>query len=103
MAREQVRYWNFRDEISCIDGLLYKSHKLIVPTCNSLKSEMLDVIHQSHLGIVKCISRAKDVLFWIGMGQDIERKVIRSCSICAEYQNQNAKEPMLMPEMPDRP
>ena len=100
LAPELHKYWNFRDEISCIDGLLYKSHKLIVP--NSLKNEMLDLIHQSHLGIVKCISRAKEVLFWIGMGQDIERKV-RSCGICAEYQNQNAKEPMLTPEIPDRP
>ena len=69
---------------------------------NSLKSEMVDLIHQSHLGIVKCISRAKEVLFWIGIGHDIERKV-RSCGICAEYHNQNAKELMLMPEIPDRP
>jgi hypothetical protein len=63
---------------------------------------MLDKIHESHLGIVKCKSRARDVLFWIGMAQDIEDRV-KSCEICAKHQNVNAKEPMIMPEIPDRP
>ncbi|CAC5385605.1 unnamed protein product [Mytilus coruscus] len=44
-------YWTFRDELSVIDGLLYKSNKAIVP--NALQNEMLDKIHESHLGIVK--------------------------------------------------
>jgi hypothetical protein len=57
---------------------------------------------ESHLGIVKCKSRARDVLFWIGMAQDIEDRV-KSCEICAKHQNVNAKEPMIMPEIPDRP
>ncbi|CAC5372521.1 unnamed protein product [Mytilus coruscus] len=63
---------------------------------------MLDKIHESHLGIVKCKSRARDVLFWIGMGQDIEDKA-KSCGLCAQRQSLNAKEPMLMPEIQERP
>ncbi|CAC5398870.1 unnamed protein product [Mytilus coruscus] len=93
-------YWTFRDELSVINGLLYKSNKAIVP--KALQNEMLDKIHESHLGIVKCKSRARDVLFWIGMGQDIEDKV-KSCGLCAQHQFLNAKEPMLMPEIPERP
>ena len=93
-------YWNFRDEISSINGLLYKSNKIVVP--KSLKDDMLNRIHESHLGIVKCKERARDVLFWLGMSKDVEDKV-RSCGKCALNQNNNAKEPMLMPEMPDRP
>ncbi|CAC5401780.1 unnamed protein product [Mytilus coruscus] len=93
-------YWTFRDELSVIDGLLYKSNKAIVP--KALQNEMLDKIHESHLGIVKSKSRARDVLFWIGMGQDIEDKV-KACGLCAQHQSLNAKEPMLMPEIPERP
>lgn len=63
---------------------------------------MLDKIHESHLGIVKCKSRARDVMFWIGMAQDIEDRV-KFFEICAKHQNVNAKEPMIMPEIPDRP
>ena len=94
------KYWNFRDEISCIDGLLYKSHKLVVP--KSLQLEMLDKIHASHLGIVKCTSRAREVLFWIGMSSDIEERV-KACGVCSLNQNANAKEPMIMPDIPERP
>ncbi|CAC5391222.1 unnamed protein product [Mytilus coruscus] len=36
------------------------------------------------------------------MGQDIEDKV-KSCGLCAQHQSLNAKEPMLMPEIPERP
>jgi hypothetical protein len=57
---------------------MYKENKIVVPT--SLQKEMLDKIHESHLGIVKCKSRARDVLFWIGMAQDIEERV-KSCEI----------------------
>lgn len=45
------KYWNFRDEISCIDGILYKNNKLIVP--RSMRSQILKTLHSSHLGIVK--------------------------------------------------
>jgi hypothetical protein len=44
-------YWTCKDEISCVDGLLFKGNKLIVP--KSLPPQMLDIIHESHQGIVK--------------------------------------------------
>ena len=59
-----VYFQNLRDDISVIDGLLYKSSKRIVP--KSLQKEMLNKIHQSHLVIVKCKSRARNVLFSFG-------------------------------------
>ena len=93
-------YWSFRDEISCLDGLLYKGPKLIIP--KSMQSEMLDIIHQSHLGIVKCKSRAREVLYWPGMSSQIEEKVA-NCAVCAEIQNSNPKEPLVTVDIPDRP
>lgn len=93
-------YWNFRHEISCINGLLFRGHKVIVPY--QLRSSMLDKIHESHLGIVKCKQRAREVLFWPGMTSQIEDKVA-SCSICNEHSRQNAKEPMVEAPLPERP
>ena len=63
---------------------------------------MLDKIHSSHLGIVKCKSRAREVLFWPSMNSDIEEKVSR-CAICALNQPQNPKERLIPIEIPDRP
>ena len=36
---------------------------------------MLERIHESHQGIVKCKQRARDILFWSGMSSQIEDKV----------------------------
>ena len=63
---------------------------------------MLDIIHSSHLGIVKCKSRAREVLFWPSMNSDIEEKVSK-CTTCALHQPQNPKEPLIPSEIPDRP
>jgi len=93
-------YWNFRDEISVTDGLLFKSHKLIVP--KSMRPEMLDLIHEAHLGIVKCKNRARETLFWPGMSKEVEQKV-KACETCAENANRNPKEPMVEREIPNRP
>ena len=43
---------------------------------------MLEIIHSTLLGIVKCKSIACDVLFWASMNSDIEEKVSK-CGTCA--------------------
>ena len=48
---EATPYHSFRDELVEIDGLILKDSRLVVP--RSLQCEMLDILHQSHLGIVK--------------------------------------------------
>ena len=93
-------YWSVRDEISCVDGLLFKSHKLIVPTV--LRAEMLKIIHASHLGIVKCKSRGRESLYWPGMAASIEDTVAK-CSVCAKYTHSNHREPLIQTETPERP
>ena len=55
------QYWDYRDELSSVDGLLFRAQRLIVP--HSWRKEMLDRIHESHQGIVKCKQRARDILF----------------------------------------
>ena len=93
-------YWCYRDEISSVDGLLFKAQKLIVP--QSMRKEMLDRIHESHQGIVKCKQRARDILFWPGMSSQIEDKVSK-CSVCNQFQRAQPREPMIIHEPPDRP
>ena len=93
-------YWACKDEISCVDGLLFKATKLIVP--KTLRPRMLDIIHESHQGIVKCKQRARDLLFWPGMTSQIEDKVAK-CQVCNTYQKSQTKEPMVLSQPPSRP
>ena len=61
VPNEAQPYWNFRDEINEIEGILFKEEKIIVPA--SLRSEMLERIHEVHLGIQKCMQRGRQSLF----------------------------------------
>jgi len=62
---------------------------------------MLELIHKSHQGIVKCKQRARDVLFWPGMSSQIEEKVSQ-CSLCAQFHRAQPREPMIIQDLPDR-
>ena len=42
-------FWNYRDELSVYDDIIYKGERIVIPS--SMRSEMLDRIHESHLGI----------------------------------------------------
>ena len=67
-----------------------------------MQPEMLKLIHRSHQGIAKSLSRARDVLYWPGMSSQIQ-DVISSCVTCDMYQRKNQKEPLIPHSVPDRP
>ena len=63
---------------------------------------MLNCIHESHLGIEKCTSRARVVVYWPGISAAVERMVAK-CSICLKHQRENQKELSFRHEVPQRP
>ena len=93
-------YWNFRDEISVYDGVLYRSHQVIVPAV--LRDKMLQKIHKAHQGADSSIRRARESLFWPGMQAAIREKCL-SCGLCAQYLSERPQEPMRSHDIPTRP
>lgn len=93
-------YWNHRDEISEMEGILFKGEKIIVPL--SLRGDMIQRVHAGHMGMEKSKHRARDLLFWPGMGKQIEATV-EQCSICQERRDANPKEPLWSHDIPERP
>lgn len=88
-------YNNLTDELSVIDGLLFKGSRVVVPEV--LRKEMLENIHEGHLGMEKCKRRAKVALYWPNMNSEIE-DAVRTCEICLKYRNKQLKEPMWVDE-----
>ena len=95
-----AEYWTYQDEIGVYNGVLYKGDRVIIPT--ALRKDMLKCIHASHQGQQACLRRAKDALFWPGMSHQII-EVVSNCSLCAEYQPAQPKEPLITPELPTQP
>ena len=99
VSNSTCMFWDGRDELSELNGIILRGERILIPT--SVPKEMLEKIHQGHMGIEKPKRRARDVLYWPGMGSEIQEKIAR-CSIC-QHQQQNAKEPMIPFQLPSKP
>ena len=93
-------FWNFRDELTLHNGVLFKNQRIIVP--KALRPEVMTRIHSSHLGIESCLRKARDLVFWPSMNSEI-KETITNCSVCAEHQAKQQKQPMQSHQLPDRP
>ena len=86
-------FWNYRDEITYHHGVLFKGSRVIIPSRSSMQSDMLKLIHSSHLRVEKGKRHAKDVMFWPGMAVQITDTAL-SCPTCSTHQICNTKEPL---------
>ena len=93
-------YWEYRGELSAYNGIVYRGEKICIP--KRLRPKMLEIIHSSHMGIVKCKQRARDVIFWPGLNKQIE-EVVSKCETCLAHRNKQQKEPMIIHPLPMLP
>ena len=73
------------------NGIIYKRWKVIIP--KSMQNEMLQKIHKSHLGIAASIRKARDVMYWPNMSNDIT-SYVRSCTTCTEFSDAQETQPL---------
>ena len=93
-------YFNIRDELSIQDGLVLRGERIVIPV--TLRKEMKETLHTSHLGIEGTLRRARECIYWPGMNQEI-KQFISMCETCRSYEQQNQKETLMPHELPDRP
>ena len=74
--------WNFRQEISEEDCILYKNDRLIVP--HSERVETLKVLHMGHCAVDKMQLGALETVYWPGINKDI-LKQYQSCKTCIKH------------------
>lgn len=93
-------FWNFRDELSVIDQLVMKGHRIVIP--RSTQYEMLQKLHTGHPGVERTLRRARDAMFWPGISQQV-RDMILTCTTCLTHRNSKPREPLIMTEVPEYP
>ena len=57
LPKELHSYWNYQDELSMEDGILLKSNRILIPYTTQM--EMLDLIHEGHQEIKKCLLHSR--------------------------------------------
>ena len=93
-------YWNSRSELSEAQGFILKGNRLVVPV--SMRKQMLNSVHEGHLGIEKCKRRAREVLYWPQMNQDITN-MVQDCAACMLYKPKQQQESLQQHQTPERP
>ena len=93
-------YFSIRDELVLEGELVFKGQRLVVPAV--VHTDMMAKIHSTHIGIEGCIRRARDSLYWPGMGTEL-KEYIQKCDVCLTHRSSLGREPILQHEVPERP
>lgn len=93
-------YFPYRDELTVQDGIILRGDRVVIPT--SLRRDMLLRVHAGHHGINSCLRRARELIFWPGMSQEI-RAYVESCDTCATFSHRQPEQPLKTHEVPARP
>ncbi|XP_030828454.1 uncharacterized protein K02A2.6-like [Strongylocentrotus purpuratus] len=92
-------YYEQRGHLSVVEDLLIYDERIVIP--RALRLDILERLHQGHLGITKCRARARDSVWWPGLSKSLE-DMISSCLTCAIHR-QEVREPLMSSSFPSRP
>ncbi len=96
---ELRHYWPDRAVLTVHDGLLLRGTRLVIPFV--LQGDVLQRLHEGHLGVTKCRGRAKQTVWWPGLSSQLNDMILK-CRTCIQ-ERKNVKEPLMPTEMPVRP
>ena len=65
----------------------------------SLRKDMLNQLHSSHISTGGCVRRARKILYWPQMSAEI-RDFVSHCTICQTYRLEQAREELQPHELP---
>jgi len=93
-------YFPAKSELSEYDGMVIRGSRIVIP--GTLRTDILDRIHDGHQGLSKCRERANASVWWPGISSQLKHKV-SSCQSCCELRRAQQREPLISTPLPDRP
>ena len=95
---ESSQYWKVKNDLFVEDGLVILEDKVVVPP--SLRMKVLTSLHAAHQGEAKTKARARQIVYWPGITNDIET-LVSGCRVCERYRAANFKEPLIPHKIPE--
>ena len=84
-------YWDFKEELRINDEILLEKDEIIIT--KSMRTVVLEAVHQPHLGIKASKRRVQEVVYWPDMCKDVEG-MVKQCAVCNSNQNHQKKSPL---------
>ena len=92
-------YWDFKDQLSTDEGLLFMGPRIVILSC--LCEEYLERLHHGYLSAMKVQQNAHQHLYWPGLDADI-LDYTRRCQECI-CRSLPPKEPLQAHDVPQQP
>lgn len=99
LDEDLLPFYSYRGELIVEDNLIMKGNRVFIP--EQLRTNMLNRLHEGHLGVEKCRMRARECVWWPGISNAI-RVLVTQCHICIEHRK-NPAEPLILTEKPTYP
>ncbi|CAI5648726.1 unnamed protein product [Oreochromis niloticus] len=100
LPTELRQYHPYRDELTLEDGIVMKGPKTVIP--KSLQKDYIAILHRGHPGTEATKRRARGIVFWPTMTEDIEQETA-ACPVCNSTRPHQRKEPLKLHPVPDLP
>ena len=87
-SSEWKAFYIRRAELSCENGCLLWGHRVIIPV--SLREEVLNLLHSTHMGMTAMKSLARNYVWWPKLDSSVE-SLVKHCETCQMNQRQPKK------------
>lgn len=94
------KYAKVFPELSIAHGVIVRGDRILIP--KKLQSRVLDICHESHLGIVRSKQLLRSKVWFPGIDKQMERK-IANCIPCQAIDTKYRRDPLKMSELPQNP
>ena len=94
------RFWSVRTHLTIEDDLILYGCRLLIPS--QMRHQILQQLHASHQGMVRTKERARLIMYWPVIDNDIENLIL-ACKQCQDSLPSNPKEPIIHKPKPVRP
>ena len=81
-------YWTFREELTIEDDIILKGTRIVIPP--KKWEAVLKLIHEGHLGLNKFKLCVKEIVYWPGLNDQLE-KLVLNCELCLKYSQSKCK------------
>ena len=92
-------YWRARSSLIVHKNILLYNYRIVISL--SLQRGVLERIHEDHQGIVRCLMRASNSVWWPGISNQTTQ-LVHNCQVCAKETLPRTK-PLISSPLPDYP
>ena len=93
-------FWPIQADATLCNDIVMVGSRLVIP--KSMRPNILKLLHASHQGQTRTLRRARQVVYWPNMTNDIQN-VVRSCEHCATLLPSQPVESLMSPTPPKQP